>query len=252
MDFIFLAKVVLDLVSVVRAKINTSCNVSNKNRVSSFDDFALHFEADVGINVVNDPDSLSIWTSSVEESNLLGRELGAHSWCLLGTCKLQRLSEEMFVGLNSKFLSISNVLIRGEHVNSVLLQQLEDRSGHWAWILTSTCASNGVSLLEIWNSLTNVHDEPTLSLCVLDHDLVSPLKATIGCMRPGHLSVALLILAYRLCERKRTVLLLRLVVVGLNGVELKVFIPVSDSGFVGVFGASLQLLGGVLHIFCKL
>ena len=67
-------------------------------------------------------------------------------------------------------------------------------------------------------------------------------------MRPWHLSVALLVLRDSLGEWETAFSLLGSVVVFLYSLELEVFVPVSDSGFGGVLGAALQLLGCVLHI----
>ena len=140
-------------------------------------------------------------------------------------------------------------LVLREHIIGVLLSHhSENGSGHWSWVLAATGGGQGEALLDVLNSLADVHDEPSVCLLVLEHDHIVPSEVSIGRVRPWHLSVALLILGDSLSKWKGSISLLGSVVVFLDSVELKVFVPVTDSGLDGVFGSSLQLLGCVLHI----
>jgi hypothetical protein len=63
------------------------------------------------------------------------------------------------------------------------------------------------------------------------------------------LPITLLIFAQCLRKWQLITSLLGIVIGFLDMVKLHIFIPVTDSGFVGVFRTTLQLLDCVLHIF---
>lgn len=112
----------------------------------------------------------------------------------------------------------------------------------------SSGGSEGVAFFHILDSLADVHDQPALSLLVLNHDEVVPSEVSVSGVGPWNLSVTLLILGHSLSEWKSSSCLLGSVVVFLYSLELEIFVPVTNAGGDGVFGSSLQLLGCVLHI----
>lgn len=161
------------------------------------------------------------------------------------------LFEQVWISTKSNFLSVSQEFIASEHVNIFDSLKAINRSGHRTWILPLRCRSNVVSFagFKIWHFITNIHDHPTLSIGVLEHNVVAPSQIAVGGEGPWDLPITLLIFAQ--CLRKWQLLtsFLGIVVGFLNMVKLHIFVPVTDSGFVGVFRTTLQLLDCVLHIF---
>jgi hypothetical protein len=144
-------------------------------------------------------------------------------------------------------LAIAHEIVVDEQVSwIVLLDHLEHGSGNRAWV--AACGgAYGIALLNVLNSFSDVHNDEALSLDILKHDEVVPSQVSASGIRPGHLLEALLILGNGLCKRKSASRFFGGVVVFLDALKLEVFVPVSNLGFDGVFGASLQLLGSVLH-----
>ena len=153
----------------------------------------------------------------------------------------------MFVRLNPQLLSVPNVFIVSMDVLSFLPCQLKHRPGHWPRVLTTASAGNQAPVIYIRDLVSNVHNEPPFSAGILNHDIVVPPEIAIGAVRPRHLSVGLLVLANGLSVGVQVGGFLGVIVGFLDFAELEVLVPISDFGLVGVLGASLQLLGCVLH-----
>lgn len=64
MDFVFSSKIVLVFSVGVSSKINTGLYVPNENWFTRFDYFSLHFESAIGVNVIENPNTIEIGSSS--------------------------------------------------------------------------------------------------------------------------------------------------------------------------------------------
>lgn len=170
---------------------------------------------------------------------------------MLKRSQTQTLFEQVWISCKSNLLSISHEFIASEHVNVFDSLKVVDRSSHGTWILSLRCGGNVVTFagLKIWHSVTNIHDHPALGIGVLEHNVVAPSQIAIGGEGPWNLPITLLIFAQCLRKWQLITSLLGIVIGFLDMVKLHIFIPVTDSGFVGVFRTTLQLLDCVLHIF---
>lgn len=97
------------------------------------------------------------------------------------------------------------------------------------------------------DSIRGVEYEPSVGLFVLKHDTVSRFDSAVFAEGPWHLGVGSLKVLLTRGVGKYSSGLLNLIVGLLDGSNFHVFVPVADSGLVGVLGSSLQLLGSVLH-----
>ena len=79
-NLVLRAKVILVLRSRVSSKVHCSLNMSDKDWLSRFHDFSLHFKSHVWINMVNYPDAIGISFSGSHASYLFGRDRGANCW----------------------------------------------------------------------------------------------------------------------------------------------------------------------------
>ena len=73
---------------------------------------------------------------------------------------------------------------------------------------------------EILGLVSDIHDTPTLSLSVLDHDLGAPFQEAIAGVSPWHLLVGLNVLSKGLSKWKDFTCFFCVVVLGLNVIEL--------------------------------
>ena len=146
---------------------------------------------------------------------------------------------QIFVSVYPNLLSISNILISSKLIKVINSAHRIHRSGHWSWVLTFVSAGDAVSFFNVWDSIANVHAHPPLGLSVLKHNVLSPSEIAIRWKWPRYLLVTLLILWNSFREGKTSTFFFALVVILLNGVELQIFIPVTDFGFVIVLWATL-------------
>jgi len=238
-NFIFRAKIVLDLELRISTKIDTCWDVSEQNWFSRLNYFALSFKSCVWFNTIDEPNSVSISSAGRHECNLLARDWCTNSRWVFHWNKTQLFSIEIFIGFDSYFLSISNILIASKDINLINSIKFEHRSGHWAWILSFASAGDGIAFINVWDSISNVHNNPTLCLLVLNHHAVIPFEISVVGVWPWHLLITGLIFWDSLCERKFSSLLFALIIVLLYSGQFKVFVPVTNSGFVVVLWSSL-------------
>jgi len=109
------------------------------------------------------------------------------------TSKGQLFSIKVLVSVKSDFLTVSNIWITAKAASLLNWAQTKDASGHWTWVFRCASACEGIALFNIWNFITDIHDNPTFGLIVLDHDLITPFKISVSAMGPWHLFVTLLI-----------------------------------------------------------
>ena len=247
--FVFSAEIVFVFNVFVGTEIHASLNVSNEDWITGLNDLSLHLHSKVGINAVDDPDAVVVLRWDHGRDTLV--RWRANSGTMLERSQLKTLLEKVWIGTDSNLLSVSQEFIASEHVKLINPLEGVDRSGHWTWVLPLGGGCDVVTFagFEIWYFVTDVHDHPTLSIGVLDHNVIAPSEIAIGGVGPWHLSITLLILAQSLREWQLITGLLGIVVGSLDMIKLHIFVPVADSGFVGVFWTTLQLLDCVLH-FC--
>jgi len=238
-NFIFSSEIIFDFEWMVGSKIYTSRNVSEQNWFSWLDDFTLSFESSVWLNIIDDPNSLSISSAGRHERNLFTWDWCTNSWRMFHTNKTELFPKEIFVCNNSNLLAKSHILITSENIKFFDSGEVEYRSSHWTWILSFASASNCISFINIWNSISNIHDNPTLCLLVLDHDGIIPSEIAVVRVWPWHLFVTCLILWNSSGEWKLSSLLFTLIIVLLNSGQFHVFIPVSNSSLMMEFWSSL-------------
>jgi len=154
--------------------------MANEYGLSCFDDLTLHFESASWIHVINYPHAIEIGSCRRNACQLLNRDGGTHRCAVLIACKLQLLSEQVLVCLDSHFLPIPKVVIGAEEVGLLHSDKLEHGPGHWPRVLPFASGGDLVGLLDVRNSISDVHDHPALGLCVLDHYFRAPLEEPIA------------------------------------------------------------------------
>jgi len=136
-------------------------------------------------------------------------------------------------------LSVSNIFIITKHIMSFISVQTIYWSGHWSWILTNTCGSYLISLFNIWNFISNINAHPSLSLSVLNHNIITPSKISVLRKRPWNLLITLLISTYSFREWVCSTTLFTIIVWLLDLVKSEIFVPISNLGFVVIFWTTL-------------
>ena len=106
------------------------------------------------------------------------------------------------IGLDPHFLPISEVIIGSKNVHLLNSNELEYRPSHRPRVLAFAGGGNLIALLYIWDLISNIHDAPSLSVGVLDHDLGAPLEKPIPRVSPWDLLVGLDVLAQGLRKWK--------------------------------------------------
>ena len=238
-NFIFRAKIIFQFKFVSRSKINTGWYMSEQNWLSSLDTLSLHFKSSVWFNWINYPHSISISSGGWHESNLVSRKRRTNSWGMFHAAKSQAFSIQIFICLNSYFLTISQIAITAENVRIINSSQSENWSCHWTWVLANTGGCNLVALFYIWDSISKIDAHPPLGVCTLNHDTIAPSKISISCVWPWYLLIWLLVGSYRLRKWVLAAAFLGIVVRLLELVESEVFVPVSNLGFEVVFWTTL-------------
>jgi len=136
-------------------------------------------------------------------------------------------------------LSVSNKFIITKHIMSFISVQTIYWSSHWSWILTNTCGSYLISFLNIWNFISNINAHPSLSLSVLNHNIITPSKISVLGKRPWNLLITLLISTYSFREWVCSTTLFTIIVWLLDLVKSEIFVPISNLGFVVIFWTTL-------------
>ena len=131
-----------------------------------------------------------------------------------------------------KFIITKDVLLFGS-------DDLEHRPRHGSVLVGLAGGGHGVALLRALHARADVHHEWAAGLHALHHHAVAPAEQSVGVVTPGHSLVGRLVLRKRLSERQLTLGFLLVKVLLLDSVQFKVFVPVSNSGFVAIFWSSL-------------
>ena len=247
--FILCAELVLILDWIISSKENAGLYMTKKQRLIWLNNFTLLLKSIVWINRINYPDTIVINRGSRSTSYLLLWNWCTNSGCIFITAKAKCLSEQVFVGLNAHFLTIANILITTKHINIIHSSEFENWSSHWPWILTFASTCNRISFWYVRALVTDIDNEPALSILTINHNRVSPFEFIVSPISPWNLSIRLLILGQSFTKWQIICSFLCVVVAPLNMVEFEILVPVSDTGLVGILGATLQLLSCVLHIY---
>lgn len=141
--------------------------------------------------------------------------------------------------MNSDFLAVSNILISAKAAALLNWTQGKDASSHWTWVFSRRSACERIALFNVWYFITNIHDNPTFSLLILEHYLITPFKISVCVMGPWHLFVTLLIFCYSMGKWQRSQCFFTLVVVLVNCIEFKILVPVTNFSCVAVFWTTL-------------
>lgn len=73
MNFVFRSEIVLDLVAIVSTEEDVGSYMSNQNLLTSLNSLSLHLISALWVNMIQDPDTVSIRSSGGDECDLVLR-----------------------------------------------------------------------------------------------------------------------------------------------------------------------------------
>lgn len=166
-----LSSEIVSVSDIITSKVMHSLSVTDKNWLSSFNGFSLHFHSEVRVGGIDDP-SADIVLIRVNTGFLFAR-LGRVAKSAQGSAaNKESLSVNVGIRFNFDFLAVPNNVIRAEDVSLLGLLNAEHGASNGTRVFLAGSeheSITGSSLL----LLVHVHDKVTTSGFVLHHNRVS-------------------------------------------------------------------------------
>ena len=112
--------------------------------------------------------------------------------------QVERLLKDVWVCLDDDLLAEANHIIGAKHVKLLSLLDSEDRSRDGTWSLLR--GRNHVCFLNLFESIVDVHHQPSFSGLVSQHETVAVSDAAILAVCPWDFLVILLVRSQGLAE----------------------------------------------------